>query len=149
MAVFTLKKYETPPETRIIQSGDTNPNTQESQDNQKKIIEMQIQASDSVSIIVARALYKAIPNLQENPESKEDGKEPDTQVISTEDINNHPVETLNLVRGKSSVVIINNGFRTPKEEWFLTSLESLKTKVYYSVESFLKQNNFQVWVVWK
>lgn len=141
MPVFTLKKYETPEKSSVTQPVSDSPQ-QQADNASQELVEVQIEASDTVAGIVARALYKAIPNQPELEAIRQDNKAA-TQVLSTEDINSNPVGALDMVRGKANVVIINTGFKTPQEEWFLTSMESLGVNLYYSVESFLKSNNLK------
>lgn len=141
MPVFTLKKYEpTAPTTKT-----DNPAVKdESGVTKKEELTIQVEATDTVALLVARALYKSMPNVEviSTTTNEEAGDTtPQTQVVTTETINESPVEALESVRNKSSVVIINKGFKTAKEEWFLSSMESMNIKVYYSIESFLKSKS--------
>lgn len=132
MPVFTLKNYDDHSQIKEQQENAE----QQSQEQKQKEQEVIIQANDSVATVVATALYKKLGNVQESPQEE---KKADTQVISTEDINLNPVDTLRLVKNKPNVVIISNGgFKTPKEEWFLSTLQNSSSKVYYSLESYLK-----------
>lgn len=131
MPVFTLKKYEEAPaasDPKSAQSAATEPT-----ENLKEET-VTIHANASVSQIVANALYKSLSNVSE----EEGGSAADTQVISTEDINASPVDTWNLVKNTRTVVIVNQGFSTAKEEWFLDNLETSGAKVFYSIESYLR-----------
>lgn len=132
MAVFTLKKYEEAPKATV--GGPVAEPLASEQEEQKKDQIVTIRANDSVSGIVATALYSTMSNVDE----EEEDSEVDAQVISTEDINNSPTDTWNQVKNIRSVVIVNEGFKTKKEEWFLASLESANVKVFYSIESYLR-----------
>lgn len=144
MPVFTLKKYEEKIERSVPPSLDSRGkrvDTKNAEEGEEEVT-IQVDVSDTISGIVAKALLKAMPNLALNEETPKgptpDSKDkPETSIISTEDINASPVDTLSRVRGSSSVVVVNKGFTTPQEEWFLTSLVTLGTKVYYSVESYV------------
>lgn len=132
MPVFTLKNYEESLDSKA--AADDLQTSEQEQEQEKKEQFVTIQANDSVAKIVANALYKAIPNVAESDRTDS----VDTQVVSTEDINRSPVDTWNLVKNTDNVVIINKGFSTAKEEWFLNSLEKSNSKVFYSIESYLK-----------
>ena len=131
MTVFTLKKYQDPQTQPVEQT------QQESQDQKKEQGQfIVIQANNSVSQMVASALYKAMPNVKED--EVDPNQEVDTHVISTEDINAAPVDTWNKVKNTKEVVIVNRGFSTRAEEWFLGSLEQRGIKTFYSMESYLR-----------
>lgn len=135
MPVFTLKNYEASKDTAVSDSDAQV--RQEAQDLKEQVVT--IQANDSVAKIVAAALYKTLPNVDEGDTQAS----VDTQVISTEDINRSPADTWELVKNTRNIVIVNEGFSTQKEEWFLSNLECSKANVFYSVESYLRSLNQQ------
>lgn len=143
MPVFTLKSYEqqqsSKEEAKAQQESD-----QEQQDKQDHMKTVVIQANDSVAKIVAIALYQKLGN-NEAAEAEEDSdvKEVDVRVVSTEDINLFPVDTWRMVKNTPNVVIVNEGFKTDKEEWFLSALGNTGTTVHFSVESYLRTLNFK------
>lgn len=139
MPVFTLKSYEQDRDAKV-ESQKQEDSTQNIKDKQEQLKTVIIQANDSVAKIVATALYEKLGN-DSDPEQKQEETESsqaDAKVISTEDINRSPVDTWRMVKNTPNVVIVNNGFKTDKEEWFLTTLANAGTKVHYSVESYLK-----------
>lgn len=131
MTTFVLKKYEEQkPVEGATETGVANP----PKETEETTIE--IQASDTIAKIVATALYKALPNNVQ-VEEKEDTTST-TNVVSTEDINSNPSGCLKKLPNGSTVMIVNEGFRTEKEEWFLSSLGNKNVNVFYSLESFIK-----------
>lgn len=141
MPVFTLKSYDQQQSAKE-ETANQQDSEQERQDKQEKMKTVVIQANDSVAKIVATALYEKLGN-NEGTEVEEgvDTKEPDVNIVSTEDINLCPVDTWRMVKNTPNVVIVNEGFKTDKEEWFLSALGNAGTKVHYSVESYLRTLN--------
>lgn len=141
MPVFTLKSYDQQQSAKE-ETAKQQDSEQERQDKQEKMKTVLIQANDSVAKIVATALYEKLGN-NEGTEVEEGGdtKEPDVNIVSTEDINLRPVDTWRMVKNTPNVVIVNEGFKTDKEEWFLSALGNAGTKVHYSVESYLRTLN--------
>lgn len=134
MPVFTLKKYDAPTEKTVSEDHEAKEAVDKENDELNRAVS--IHASDTVSKIVADALYKTLSRVEESNDKKE--TEPaDAQVISTEDINLAPADVWNSVKKSNTIVIVNEGFRTAKEEWFLSTLEEQGKKVFYSVESYL------------
>lgn len=132
MTTFVLKKYE---EQKPLEGAVTGDETKtEPAAKEEAVIE--IQASDTIAKIVATALYKALPNNISIEEKEE--AESTTNVVSTEDINSNPVDCLKKLPNGSTVMIMNEGFRTEKEEWFLSSLGNKNVNAFYSMESFIK-----------
>lgn len=140
MPTFVLKKYE-PTETNPehVTSEQTPDGSADPKAAEKQEAFIEVSASDSIGKIIVQALYKAIPNIditeREQAETKEDQP---TKVISTEDINTNPVDTLQSVKGSKAVLILGDGFKTRKDEWFLQSLENLNIQVFYTVGSFTR-----------
>lgn len=135
MTTFVLKKYQEKPVNAVPkEEGKETPKVPE-----KAEVMIEITATDTIAKIVAMALYKALPNNIEI-EEVEDKTSTDTAaaVISTEDINKSPVDCLKSVKNGSSLLIMNEGFSTEKEEWFLSSMGPKHVQVFYSVESFVK-----------
>lgn len=130
MPVFTLTKYtkDKKPEDPAKEEG-----SDQAKDTEDPKEFTTISASEPVSKVVALALHKRLQNVKEEQEEKP----ADTTVISTEEINENPVQTYNRVKTAKQVVILNKGFRTKQEDWLLMSLESQGKKVFYSIESFL------------
>lgn len=131
MPVFTLKSYD---EKTPVTTDDPNTPAEEKPEpqNERTVV---IQANDSVSKLVAAALYRTMSRVSEDSKAE---KPADARVISTEDINAAPARTWATVRGIPNVVIVSEGFHTAKEEWFLSSLECAGVKVHYSVEGYLR-----------
>lgn len=143
MPVFTLKSYDQQQSAKEETANQQN-SEQERQDKQEAMKTVVIQANDSVAKIVATALYEKLGNDEETKveEGAETGN-PDVRVVSTEDINLRPVDTWRTVKNTPNVVIVNEGFKTDKEEWFLSALGNAGTTVHYSVESYLRTLNFK------
>lgn len=136
MPTFILKKYEEPQNTNPEKS-DSPEGGSNSKEVEKESETIQIHASDSISKIVAQALHKALPNVDIVEQEKADSQPTDSavQVVSTEEINLDPVKTLARIKANQKVLILNGGFKTAKEEWFLQTLENRKIKAFYSVVS--------------
>lgn len=150
MPTFVLKKY-TPSVTPTEQTStdETNQEANQQAEQVPKEAEcIEINASDSIAKIVAQALYKAMPNVEivrkeeaekaDTEASSQDGQDSVAKVISTEEINHNPVDTLRLVGNSKCVLILNEGFKTAKEEWFLQTLESRGVKPFFTVSSFVR-----------
>lgn len=136
MPVFTLHKYQPAPEA--------TPQSQDEQETENKPAAIAIQASTSVSSLVAQALYSTMQRKNDDVEDKEEEEASNTQTpeavaISTQDIEKDPVGALESVSVADSVIILSpRGFHTAKDEWLLSALEARKKSVFFSVESFLK-----------
>ena len=143
MPVFTLKSYEQQQSAKE-EAKEQQDTEQERQDKQEAIKTVVIQANDSVAKIVATALYKKLSTSEAGEvEESSDARQVDAKVVSTEDINLNPVDTWHMVKNTPNVVIVNEGFKTDKEEWFLSALDNAGTTVHYSVESYLRTLNFK------
>ena len=143
MPVFTLKSYEQQQSAKEEAKGQQD-SEQERQDKQEAMKTVVIQANDSVAKIVATALYEKLGNNEGTQvEEGTDTKQADVQVVSTEDINLCPVDTWRMVKNTPNVVIVNEGFKTDKEEWFLSALGNAGATIHYSVESYLRTLNFK------
>lgn len=136
MATFVLKKYEEPKQTETSPELNTEKETPGvTAEGQTK--EVTINVSGSISEIVANALNKVLVNKEITVEETADTQS-EVKAISTEDINNFPLETLRSVKNSRVLLITTEGFKTKQEEWFLTNLEHSDVgKVFYSVESFV------------
>lgn len=143
MTTFLIKKYE----PKVHDTNQSPPVDTPAEQSKEQVV--QISTSDSIAKIVAQALYKALPNVeiieQQTQEQQEDkqGQDPgaqsaETNVVSTEQINQDPVKALEQVQHASNVLVLNEGFKTAKEEWFLQSLENRKVRTFYTVGSFVK-----------
>lgn len=131
MTTFVLKKYEEQNPTENNTEGGVEPTTTKPEEQT-----IEIQVSDTIAKIVAVALYKALPNNVQMEEREETPS--NTNVVSTEDINNNPADCLKKLKNGSTVMIVNEGFKTEKEEWFLSSLGNKNINAFYSMESFIK-----------
>lgn len=142
MPTFVLKKYE--PTEQDQGQGSANTTVQQTNEAEEKSPTIQITMSDSISKIVAQALYKAMPNIDiteralDEEQAEKDGKETPTKVVSAEEINKSPVDALESLGNSKCVLILNNGFKTAQEEWFLTTLKNRDIKTFYTVGSFVK-----------
>lgn len=132
MTTFVLKKYE---DRSPVEGGVSDKETEGEKPAVKEEAMIEIKASDTISKIVATALYRALPNNVEIEERENSGT--DNAVISTEDINRNPADCVNRLKNGSTVVIVGEGFKTAKEDWFLSTLENKNMKVFYSMESFI------------
>lgn len=137
MTTFVLKRYEQPVQ-------ETPPNKEAQQDSGITKTEampqatVSINAHDSISKIVAAALYSSMPNtveVREVSEADEKITQDAIKVISTESVNTDPVMSIRFVSGESDVAVIGNGFHTEKDEWFLSTLNTRGNNVIYSMES--------------
>lgn len=130
MTTFILKKYEENPEQKA------GP-TEEQKNEAAKQEALSITVVGSISEIVAKALQKALAkevDIQEQP----DMAPTQTKAISTEDINNAPLDTFRSINPDDTVFIHSeHGFSTAEEEWFLTNLGNKTKNVFYTVESFI------------
>lgn len=132
MTTFVLKKYE---EQKPLEGSVTGNETKPEETKQVEEATIEIQASDTISRIVAAALYKALPN-NVSIEEQED-KASDTNVVSTEDINSNPVNCISRIKNGSTLMIVGEGFSTQKDEWFLSTLGNKNVNVFYTMESFI------------
>jgi hypothetical protein len=133
MPVFNLTKYD----DAVKQSEDQAAARDQTKDDQVELHEQKISihASDTVSKIVADALYKTLTKVE--PVEQTDEEAPNTEVVSTEDINRSPADVWIAVKKAQTVVIVTEGFRTQREEWFLSVLQEQGKTVFYSMESYL------------
>lgn len=130
MPTFVLKKYteQKPDEQNVDQ--DKPPEVEK---KEEKIL--QIRTTDTISEIVARALYKALGQNVTIEEKPDEASE--TNVISAEDINKSPVDCLNRISNNTNVLIVAEMFKTQKESWFLSTLINKNVRAFYTVESFI------------
>lgn len=127
MPTFVLKKYNNFKE-------DKEKNKEE--DKEKKLT---IMVLGSISEIVANALNKALKNTNiEMQEVQKTEDNPDVKIVSTEDINKDPILAFNFIKDNDVVFIDNKGFNTAKEDWYLTNISNKNTKVFFTVNSFIK-----------
>lgn len=132
MPTFVLKKYAE--ENPVEKQEQVETNEQNEQTPEKEIT---VAVSGSISEIVANALNKVLVNKKVEIEEKPDEEGITVQAVSTEDINNKPLETLRSVKGVQVLLIATEGFHTREEEWFLTNIKDQVGKVFYTVESFV------------
>ena len=132
MPVFVLKKYV--PDSEVKDQKDDPAATATVP---KEEVTIKVGATDSIGKVVAQALYKAMPNLEIS--RSEDEEDPQTKAVSTEQINECPATALqSLGKNTQCVLIINNGFKTSEEEWFLQTLETRQIRPFYTVNSFVR-----------
>lgn len=128
MPTFVLKKYqEKTPEQEAV------PAEKQPEKEVEKTIEISV--SDSISKIVAIALYRAFPNNVEIEEKIDNTKT--VQAISTEDINGDPTIVNKVQNNGRLFIMAENGFTTQKEDWFLSTLDNKNVKTFFSMESFI------------
>jgi hypothetical protein len=135
MPTFVLKKYEpTPPAAPADVATDKEPTTEKGEEP----VTFAVTTNDSVSQIVAMALYKSMPNNVQITEGEdEDGdaaKLNALSVIDSKSVNDQPVLTLEQVSGYGTVAVLSRGFNTKQEEWFLNSLGNRNSRVLYSMQ---------------
>ena len=138
MPTFVLKKYR---ETQAEPESGKEPaeqNNEEQLAGKEVDKEMTVEVSGSVSEIVANALNKVFANKGVTVEETETSDKTDAEAISTEDIENDPVRALRSAKAGKSVLVVTEGFKTKKEEYFLTNMEDYSGKVFYSVEGFVE-----------
>ncbi len=132
MPVFVLKKYV--PDSEVKDQKDDPAATAAVPKEEPTI---KVGATDSIGKVVAQALYKAMPNLEIT--RSEDEEDPQAKAVSTEQINECPATALqSLGKNTQCVLIINNGFKTSEEEWFLQTLETRQIRPFYTVNSFVR-----------
>lgn len=131
MTTFVLKKYEPKKEDDTIEK------TKETKEDNNTLDKIKITADTSISEIISELLYKKLPNVKIEIE-KEDKNESTIKAVSTENINSDPIKTFNSININDTIFIINKGFRTSKEEWFLTNLENKTSNIIYTEESFIR-----------
>jgi len=130
MTTFVLKKYE--------EKKDLENKSQPTENKSEKAPEhLMITVTGSISEIVANALNKVLGKDVDIQEQDKD-TESNIKAISTENINNAPLETFNSIQKDDVVFIYNNGFKTQKEEWFLTNIGNKTENVFYTLESFIR-----------
>lgn len=130
MATFVLKKYEPKKEDDTIEK------TKETKEDNNALDKIKITVDTSISEIISELLYKKLSNV--NIEVEEDKSESTIKAVSTENINSDPIKTFNSINNNDTIFIINKGFRTSKEEWFLTNLENKTSNIIYTEESFIR-----------
>ena len=135
MPTFLLKKYDSAPTENVNQENPEQP----SEKKEEQIPEtMTITVSGSISQIVATALNKVLENTDVQVEQTDsEDQNADVKAISTENINEEPVDTLRNIHDNDFVFIHTQGFTTAQEEWFLTNMANKTNKVVYTLESFI------------
>lgn len=138
MPTFLLKKYNQAPNEHVGQEAPQQTDQQKEEDKEKIPESMTITVSGSISQIVATALNKVLENTNVNVEQTEtEDQSADVKAISTENINEEPVDTLRSIQDNDFVFIHTNGFTTAKEDWFLTNISNKTKNVVYTIESFI------------
>ena len=142
MPVFTLHKYQ----PAAPQTPSSTPGSQETQAGADKPPAITIQASASVSALVAQALYATMSRQDDDSDKESQEKSapsaqvPEAVAISTQDIEKDPVGALESASVADSVIILGRGFHTAKDEWILNALQARNKSLYFSVESFLHRH---------
>lgn len=138
MPTFLLKKYNQAPNEHIGQEAPQQTDQQKEEDKEKIPESMTITVSGSISQIVATALNKVLENTEVRLEQTDsDDQNANVKAISTENINEEPVDTLRNIHDNDFVFIHTKGFNTAQEEWFLTNVANKTNKVVYTLESFI------------
>ncbi len=136
MPTFLLKKYD---KTQSEQVNQETPETPKKEEEIEEAKDMTITVTGAISQIVATALQKVLENTQVHMSEVEgDTKDAEVKAISTENINEEPVDTLRSIQDNDFVFIHTNGFTTAQEAWFLTNIENKTKNVVYTIESFIK-----------
>ncbi|EKD89552.1 MAG: hypothetical protein ACD_33C00045G0019 [uncultured bacterium] len=134
MTTFVLNKYEPKKEEKTTDQNTENETTEVETEKE----EAYIMATGTISEIVYKALHKTFANVTELEEN-DNSKTSNYKAVSTEDINNNPIETFNSIKENDVVLIhTNKAFSTSKEEWFLSNIGNKTKNVFYTVESFVK-----------
>lgn len=145
MPTFLLKKYE---QSSTDQVNQENPEASkpDEQVKENEPEEMKITVTGAISQIVATALQKVMKNTQVGIQEVEDSSDSHVKAISTENINEEPVETLRSIQDNDFVFIHTNGFTTAQEEWFLTNMNDKTKNVVYTLEGLIKhvKNHFKI-----
>jgi len=136
MPTFILKKYNQE-ENKPIENtpGENTPEGTVSAGEKEE--QLSISVTGSISQIVATALHKVLDNKASIEEVPDQTSETPVKAISTEDINNTPLDTFNSINKDDTVFIHNTGFKTVAEEWLLTNISNKTTNVFYTIESFI------------
>lgn len=135
MPTFILKKYENNKQD-APNGSETKANTDEIESNKEENKDLIITISGTIAEIVCKALNKTLDN-KIIIEQTEKYSSPEATAVSTEDINKDPISTFNDIQKDSVIFIHNRGFKTTKEEWFLTNISNKSSSVHYSVEGFV------------
>jgi hypothetical protein len=145
MAIFTLKRYEENKEVKKEPSGDEQQQKTVSAGDpvKKEDNVLVINVSDTVADIVSKALFKTLQNVEivqtEDDDCNTDMDVNSTDIVTTEDINNDPIESFNRIKKTNAVFISSKqAFSTEKEEWFLMNIKNKTNNVFYTMESFIK-----------
>jgi len=135
MTTFILKKYEPKKEENIISNIDEE---EKKKENDDILEEIKITSDSSISGIISKLLYKKLPNNIEIKVGEEKNSEENSiKAISTENINKNPLKTFNSINKNDTVFILNKGFKTSCEEWFLTNIENKTSNIIYTEEKFI------------
>ncbi len=139
MTTFVLKKYDEQQEkpTEPVQSSPEQPDPKK--DDRDLYV---VDGDKTISEIIAKALYKALGtgvNLQETDQVPVgDSQTHVIKTVSTEQINHDPVGTLKSIKKGDVVYIQNRGFKTAKEDWFLSSMEAMNHTVLLTEDSVVR-----------
>lgn len=142
MPTFILKKYSDKLPENKPQVDDVKETVEKEETKPDVIGTLKLTASTSIAEMIAIALNKTLKTTELVEVSDDDIAESGNsinsmgQVISTEVINSDPVGALKSIQPGVPLCIINNGFKTKEEEFFLTNVENKTDKVFYTVESF-------------
>lgn len=138
MTTFVLNRYEPVADTQPTNNENPTPAPAPTEKTPEATITIAVH--DSVSKIVAAALYNSMPNtvdVVEQSDSTEKATQDAIKVISTESVNDTPVDSVNFVKGHTDVVVLGSGFKTKQEDWFLTTLNNRHANVIYTMEGFV------------
>lgn len=137
MATFVLSKYK--PEAEDNAAGET-PETTKPESKEDGVSKILLKVDGSISEMVARALSELLANKVDV--TPLDDTEIDASVnvkegkaLTTESINEDPLRVFESIPKDAIVYIANEGFKTQKEEWFLSNITNKTDKVFYSIKS--------------
>ena len=135
MPTFVLSKYK-PQETP---STPVKPESKQ-EVRSKKLDKILLKVDGSISEIVAKSLYELLGNTVKveevdvgNVKAEEGAGQ--AKAITTESINRDPASVFESVPKGCILYISNEGFKTDKEEWFLSNIRNKTDKVFYTVKS--------------
>lgn len=141
MATFVLKKYSDKIEEEVPRTEEELEAERKSGVEKRREEFLTIHVTGSISSIIAQALQKTLSNKSVDIELVEGAHEEEAsdviKAISTEDINDRPVETLRSIGENDVVFISSEGFNSRTEDWFLYNLGNKTKNVFYTIESFM------------
>ena len=132
MTTFVLSKYK--------DEKPSNDNVTETEEvTKEEDVKLTIEVTGSIAEVIATAINKVFSKKIEITETEDSGVEADTKVITTEDINENPIDCLSMVKPNNTLYVrTETAFSTAKEEWFLLNANDRTSNIVYSNEAFFK-----------